>query len=235
MGFLRRILGGAPVPQQEPGPPQERGRVDLRGDLPAGHELMLQGPGLQVVGESKYRAEIESVVGGKKAAGHKAVVNAALVAEPHNRYDPNAIAIVIAGRTCGYLSRAQAKRYQPVMAWASEQGIVPCCRADIFGGWRAQDGSWADFGITLYIASPEKILGRGRPGVAPGDRPYANTACPYCKTEMSPLPRAKPRCRRCGQAVYVRSGPDGMRCLLQEIDLPVLEAAWAESSARDSR
>ena len=231
MGFLRRLFGGAPAdPRQEP---QERVRADLRGDLPAGYELMLQGPGLQVVGESKYRAEIEAAVGGKKAVGHKAVVNAALVAEPSNRYDPNAIAVVIGGRTCGYLARADAKRYKPVTDWARQRGVVPCCRADIYGGWREQNASWADFGITLYIASPEKILDRGQPSVTPADRPYANTACPYCKVEMSPLPKAKSKCRSCGEAVYVRSGPDGMRYLLQEVDLPVLEAASAESNARD--
>ncbi len=50
---------------------------------------------------------------------------------------------------------------------------------------------------------------------------------------MSPLPKAKSKCKRCGEAVYVRSGPDGMRYLLQEADLAVLEAAWAESSAKD--
>ena len=231
MSFLRRLFGGQPAATEDQ--PQERTRVDLRGDLPPGCELMLQGPGLQVVGESKYRAEIEAAAGGKKAAGHKAVVNAALVAEPANRYDPNAIAIVIAGRTCGYLSRADAKRYKPVTDWAREQGIVPCCRADIYGGWREPDGTWADFGITLYIASPDKILERGQPSVAPADRPYANTECPYCKVVMSPLPKAKSKCRNCGQSVFVRSGPDGLRYLLQEVDIPVIEAAWAESNGRD--
>lgn len=230
MSFLRRLLGAATTAPQEP---EERLRVDLRRDLQPGHEMMLQGPGLAVVGESKYRAEIEAAAGGKKAIGHKAVVNAALVAEPDNRYDPNAIAIAIDGRTCGYLARTDAKRYKPVMTWARELGIVPCCRADIYGGWRQEDGTWADFGITLYIASPEKILNRGQPSVAPVERPYANTACPYCGVEMSPLPKAKSKCRSCGQSVFVRSGPDGMRYLLQEVDLPALEAAWAESNARD--
>lgn len=160
-------------------------------------------------------------------------MNTALVPEPNNRHDPNAIAIVIGGRTYGYLSRADAKRYKPVMEWARERGFVPCSRADVYGGWRQQDGTWADFGITLYVASPEKILSRGQPSLAPADRPYASTACPYCKVEMSPLPKAKSKCRRCGEAVYVRSGPDGFRYLLQEVDLPVIEAAWAESNSRD--
>lgn len=60
------------------------------------------------------------------------------------------------------------------------------------------------------------------------ERPYASTACPHCGAPMTPLPKAKSRCRACGQPVWVRSGPDGFRYLLQEADLPVLEAAWTE-------
>jgi hypothetical protein len=59
-------------------------------------------------------------------------------------------------------------------------------------------------------------------------RTYANTTCPYCTSPLDPLPKAKKRCPACGQSIYVRSGPDGVRYLLQEIDLPVLEEAWAE-------
>jgi hypothetical protein len=140
-------------PQETP----ERERRDLRGELPPGHQLLIQGPELAVAGESNYRDAIERVVG-RRAEGHKAIVNAALIAEPQNRYDPNAIAVRVDGHTFGYLPRADAIRYKPVMDWAREQGFVPCVRADVKGGWREDDGSWADFGIRLYVASPEKIL-----------------------------------------------------------------------------
>ena len=59
-------------------------------------------------------------------------------------------------------------------------------------------------------------------------RHYANTFCPYCSSALEPLPRAKKRCPACGHWIYVRSGPDGCTYLVQEIDLPVLEAAWEE-------
>jgi hypothetical protein len=60
------------------------------------------------------------------------------------------------------------------------------------------------------------------------ERPYANTTCPYCGAVPDPLPKAKSRCRVCGQAIFVRSAPDGFCYLLQEVDLPVVEAAWVE-------
>ena len=64
-------------------------------------------------------------------------------------------------------------------------------------------------------------------------RPYATTVCPYCSLAVDPLPKAKKRCPHCGRPIYVRSGPDGYRYLLQEVDLPVLEAAWAEYHERE--
>jgi hypothetical protein len=64
------------------------------------------------------------------------------------------------------------------------------------------------------------------------ERRYASEACPYCTVRLDPLPKAKKRCLACGQSIYVRSGPDGMTYLLQEVDLPILEEAWGEYRAR---
>ena len=60
------------------------------------------------------------------------------------------------------------------------------------------------------------------------DREYANRTCPYCDAGLDPLPRAKKRCPSCRESIYVRSGPDGLTYLLQEADLPTLQAAWGE-------
>ena len=233
MGFLRRLLGGAPAPQREPEAPQQRERVDLRRDLLPEYELMLQGPELAVVGGLQVPGRDRGGGRGRKPAGHKAVVNAALVAEPANRYDADAIAVVIAGRTCGYLARAGREALQAghgLGARARDHALLP--RRHLRRLATDPDGSWADFGITLYIASPEKILNRGQLSVAPADRPYANTSCPYCKVKMC-LAQGQVEVQELREAVYVRSGPDGMRYLLQEVDLAIVEAAWAESGAKD--
>ncbi len=110
-----------------------------------------------MVGEASYRETIERIVG-RQPSGHKVIINAVLVAEPANPYDVNAIAVQVDSRTVGYLSRADALRYKPVMDWARQQGFIPCVRADIDGGWRQDDGSWADFGVRLNVAPPEQLL-----------------------------------------------------------------------------
>jgi hypothetical protein len=175
MGFLRRLFGGSseqPAKQPVATEIPERERRDLRStSLPAGHRHLIQGPPLDVVGESQYRGAIENAVG-RRAEGHQDIVDAAMVWEPSNRYDANAVAIQIEGRTCGYLPRADAKRYRAVMEWCRAEGFVPVVRGDVHGGWRQEDGSWADFGIHLYVASPSKLLGRSMPAPS-SDHPWA--------------------------------------------------------------
>lgn len=184
MGFLRRLFGSKPA---EPPPPELRVRSsgtsivisfgdddededepprpeverrDLRAErLPDGFRHLIQGGSIDVVGESQYRAAIERAVG-QRPEGHRDVVDAALVWEPSNPYDENAMAVQIEGQTCGYLPREVAKRYRPVMEWSRDEGFVPVVRGDVGGGWRQADGSWADFGIRVYVASPRKLLGR---------------------------------------------------------------------------
>ena len=33
-------------------------------------------------------------------------------------------------------------------------------RGDVSGGWEKDDGSWADFSIRLYVATPDELSGR---------------------------------------------------------------------------
>jgi hypothetical protein len=51
---------------------------------------------------------------------------------------------------------------------------------------------------------------------------------------MEPLPKAKTRCKFCRQPVFVRTGPDGLRYLLQEIDLPTMEAEWVALTTHEA-
>ena len=177
MGFLRRLFGGSPEQSTMQPVATEipaRERRDLRSpSLPAGHRHLIQGPPLEVVGESQYRGAIEDAVG-RRAEGHQDIVDAAMVREPANPYDANAIAIQIEGRTCGYLPRADAKRYRAVMEWCRAGGFAPVVRGDVHGGWRQEDGTWGDFEDRLYVASPSKLLGRSMP-VPSHDHPWAGS------------------------------------------------------------
>jgi hypothetical protein len=64
---------------------------------------------------------------------------------------------------------------------------------------------------------------------------YATTECPYCGVRFDPLPKLKKACPACRRFVWVRSGPDGLRHLLRDVDLEAHEASWiAHLETRDA-
>jgi ssDNA-binding Zn-finger/Zn-ribbon topoisomerase 1 len=237
MGFLKRLFGAAATaPAERPASTvpdiDARERLDLRGELPPDCEVLVQGPPVKVVGESFYRDAIEAAVG-LRPEGHRTIVDAAIVLDPDNPVDTDAVAIWIGGRVCGHLSRADAVEWRPVVAWYAHHRITPVARGDVNGGWLQPDGTWADYGITLYVAAPRDLAARQRridSGAQAGDdtgRAYDRETCPYCEATFDTLPKAKKRCPACGQTVFVRSGPDGLRHILREADLTAHEATWA--------
>lgn len=60
------------------------------------------------------------------------------------------------------------------------------------------------------------------------DREYAATTCPSCSFQFDPPPKAKRRCPSCGQDVFVRSGPDGKRHLLNASGVVRQQEEWAQ-------
>jgi hypothetical protein len=165
MGFLRRLLGGSSAPATEPIPTlpatDTRERLDLRGELPPGCEVLVQGPPVKVVGESFYRDAIQAAVG-LRPEGHRTIVDAAIVLDSLNPVDPGAVAIWIGGQVCGHMSRADAVEWHPVIAWYAHNDITPVARGDVNGGWLMEDGTWANYGITLYVATPQDLAARQR-------------------------------------------------------------------------
>ena len=58
---------------------------------------------------------------------------AALVPEPSNPHDPNAVMVQIDGRLVGYLSRAAAVAYGPLVREPAERGRTAVCDAMVAG------------------------------------------------------------------------------------------------------
>jgi len=117
------------------------------------------GPGKRfghaVVGESRYLSTLQRVAGDRLAAGETVVVSCLVVAEPENRYDPNAIAVYIAGAgKVGYFSRDDATRWGKVAAMLTISGAAGVCEGFLRGG----SGEKTNIGVWLSLRGPDELL-----------------------------------------------------------------------------
>jgi len=85
-----------------------------------------------VAGESHYQDALHAIAGdGDGEVRFEAT--AALVPEPSNPHDPNAVRVEIDGRLVGYLPRAAAVAYGPVVRAPMERGRTAVCDAMVAG------------------------------------------------------------------------------------------------------
>jgi len=87
---------------------------------------------VNVAGESHYQDALHAIAG----SGDGEVrfeTTAALVPEPSNPHDPNAVRVEIDGRLVGYLPRAAAVAYGPVVREPVERGRTAVCDAMVAG------------------------------------------------------------------------------------------------------
>jgi hypothetical protein len=254
MAFLRRMLGVAPAwPSSGPITAWPGDDID-----PCGMNVLLMEPsgraGVDVVGESHYQGTLDAIAGGKTTDGVRQPEHlAALIPQPTNPHDPNAVRVVIvptkSGQSwghVGHLTREDAVAYRPMIDAVAAASQVVGCRASLTGGWDRGHGDQGSIGVILILGTPEECArdaaARGvvmpdidlseKPLPARADpaapREYANTACPYCGAELARLPKGKSKCKSCGNAIHVRLGPDGLTYLLHEADMPAMEQAWVD-------
>lgn len=115
---------------------------------------------VSVVGEAQYQATLQrltrGVAVGMEMDAHIPVV-VELVPEPENPHDPCAVRVdLIIGtgtETVGYLSRADARAYQPVLLRLRHDGYLGVCPARISGG-----GAGRFYGVYLHLAGPQALL-----------------------------------------------------------------------------
>jgi hypothetical protein len=112
---------------------------------------------VHAVGESNYQKELLAIVkrhGGPQPDGVKIEVHAALVPEPDNKHDPNAISIQLEGKKVAYLSRDDAEDYQEVVQHLARRKQFGACRAFIMGGAKGKPS----YGIFLDLADADDVL-----------------------------------------------------------------------------
>jgi hypothetical protein len=111
-------------------------------------DVEISGPGafaITVVGVSRRQDVLE-------AAGRAGdIVGAALILEDDNPHDGQAVAVHVGGALCGYLSRADARRYRADLAAAGSPRARVRCKAKITGGFETADGARAHLGLRLDL------------------------------------------------------------------------------------
>jgi len=116
------------------------------------------GQRVNVVGEASCQEALGRICGGKCETSQDLTVTAALVPEPTNPYDSNAVMVQVNGTRVGYLSRDDAVAYQPVLRQVAERGGVAMAEGRIVGGWDRGGGDEGSFGIWLDLGDPATCL-----------------------------------------------------------------------------
>lgn len=177
-------------------PPRSRPRQDpIRPHPLPGTPAPLSGRGrVSVVGEFYRQDGIEHVVAGRPvAAGGNwdatLESRAALVPEPSNPHDHNAVRVDLSASdgwvTVGYLAREGAVHYQPVLLRMMQAGLLPTVEGRIC---RAQGGPLA---VYLHLAEADAcvLANQPRPGarVLRPERPCAVTGENKHQDVLEPL------------------------------------------------
>lgn len=117
-------------------------------------------PNYEVAGESEYEAAIRALLGRLvKDQDTELQTEAALVAEPDNPYDPNAISVRIGGAVVGYLSRADARAFAPILHRLAASGVTAVVPARVWGVVRDNwEGTGTRFHSNIRVALPEPHL-----------------------------------------------------------------------------
>jgi len=107
--------------------------------------------GYDIVGESNYQNALESICGGRTDESAEKEVEATLILDDDNAYDDQAVRVDINGKTVGYLSRQNARKYRGYLQRKGHGKVVGICQALIVGGWGRDNGDSGHFGVKLNL------------------------------------------------------------------------------------
>ncbi len=121
---------------------------------PASQMVRLSADGrVSVVGESNYQPAIRAAANERTTTDLADAIHctAAVMPEPTNPWDPNAVRIDVGGQTVGYLAREVAATYQPALLELQRQAQVGWCPARIMGGGERT------YGVFLHLGAPARL------------------------------------------------------------------------------
>jgi collagen type III alpha len=117
-------------------------------------------PNIDVVGESSYESQIRAQFGRlARDQDQEIFTEAALIPEPDNPYDSNAVSVRIGQLVVGYLSRDDARAYASVLHRVAASGVQAIVPVRIWGVERSDyDGRGSRFYSSVRVALPEPHL-----------------------------------------------------------------------------
>lgn len=161
--------------------------------------------GQEVVREAPHEQAIRRLFADPiPARGADLDTQAELVPEPHNRFDPRAVAVRVQGQVVGYLPREDAHRYYPVLAGLVEQGLQPQVPCHLWvsewepAAWQRAAGDCTDFhaSVAIAIGQPHMLVPVNLPPAAnhhllppgsgilvPGEHVPADVLAPFFRPE----------------------------------------------------
>lgn len=144
MGFLNKLIGG-PSAAPQPAP-----SVPTVGPSWIQRRTLMPGVTYDIVGEASYQDALLQLAGGCTHDGPvRRHFTAQVVREPKNKYDRNAVAVLIGGRCVGYIPANQATRWHPVIDQLAAAGLPATCHAHLTGGWDRGPGDKGTIGVRL--------------------------------------------------------------------------------------
>jgi hypothetical protein len=166
MKFLGRLLGQSPKMWPQLGPITAWPSRGFQGQVSI---VLLDSDKrrtVAVVGESAYQGTLDRIGGGRTINGCRETDHTAvLVPEPTNRYDGNAVRVVVipwgasnGSGLVGYLSREDAVAYRPLIDRLADVGRLVACAASLIGGWDRGGDDRGHIGVLLHIDTPEGAL-----------------------------------------------------------------------------
>lgn len=110
------------------------------------------------VGESHYQPALRAACHDQKWEDVAYDCVAALVPEPDNKYDPNAVMVQVNGDPVAYLSKEDAAAYAPMLAQVASTGRFLACKARIAGRAPEHGGTTSNLGIFLRLPPPGETI-----------------------------------------------------------------------------
>lgn len=148
-GFIAGLKGGAQAKVSQP-EPTVRPSNEPVGSPRAGHIQWRSGSfPTEIVGEANYQEAIMAECGGHTRYGVEHECMATVRPDPSNRFDRNAVEVLIGGRRVGFLSREEAPRMKEALAAVGLGSVT--CGALIKGGWRTNQHDEGHFGVRLAV------------------------------------------------------------------------------------